>query len=545
MKVLARLFYLFIVGLILSCSSSNEGDKMVFNYNQTACSSLDPAFAKDQGNMWVVNQVYNGLVQLDEQMKIKPCIAKSWSISEDGLKYTFNLRDDVLYHESHVFGGNSTRIANAQDFVYSFERILDSKVGSPGAWIFNNRVRDESPFVADNDTTLTIYLQEPFPPFLGILSMQYCSVVPKEAVETFGEKFRVNPVGTGPFKFKFWEEDQKIILWKNERYFEVDNEGNALPYLDAVKVSFIQEKQMEYLAFKKGDIDYFTSINSNIKDLLITRDGKLRENLKDTFKMEVIPYLNTEYLGFLVDPGIKKDVRGVPNSKNPFLNKNVRKAINYAIDRNILMKYLRNNIGKAANKGFIPPVMLGGDTSRFFGYEFDPLRAQQLLNKAGYPNGKGLPEIVLYTGDISMDLCEGLQSQLKSAGFNVKIQKEQTSSLRQWMSDSKLYFFYGQWIADYPDPETFLTVFWGNNPAPPNYTRFKSDKYDSLYNKALNCPDFEKRKSIYIEMERVMLDEAPIVPLYYDEIINFIHKNVEGLKVTPSKLLILKEVKKV
>ena len=223
----------------------------------------------------------------------------------------------------------------------------------------------------------------------------------------------------------------------------------------------------------------------------------------------------------------------------------MRKAINYAIDRNILMKYLRNNIGKAANKGFIPPVMLGGDTSRFFGYEFDPLRAQQLLNKAGYPNGKGLPEIVLYTGDISMDLCEGLQSQLKSAGFNVKIQKEQTSSLRQWMSDSKLYFFYGQWIADYPDPETFLTVFWGNNPAPPNYTRFKSDKYDSLYNKALNCPDFEKRKSIYIEMERVMLDEAPIVPLYYDEIINFIHKNVEGLKVTPSKLLILKEVKKV
>ena len=81
---------------------------MVFNYNQTACSSLDPAFAKDQGNMWVVNQVYNGLVQLDEQMKIKPCIAKSWSISEDGLKYTFHLRDDVLYHESHVFGGNST-----------------------------------------------------------------------------------------------------------------------------------------------------------------------------------------------------------------------------------------------------------------------------------------------------------------------------------------------------------------------------------------------------------------------------------------------------
>ena len=150
---------------------------------------------------------------------------------------------------------------------------------------------------------------------------------------------------------------------------------------------------MEYLAFKKGDIDYFTSINSNIKDLLITRDGKLRENLKDTFKMEVIPYLNTEYLGFLVDPGIKKDVKSAKFKKS-ILNKNVRKAINYAIDRNILMKYLRNNIGKAANKGIIPPVMLGGDTSRFFGYEFDPLRAQQLLNKAGYPNGKGLPEIV-------------------------------------------------------------------------------------------------------------------------------------------------------
>ena len=537
------LVFLSTLIMIQNCSPGKKENLMVFNYNQTACSSLDPAFAKDQGNMWVVNQIFNGLVQLDENMGILPSIAKSWNISDNGLVYDFYLKKDVYFHSHSVFGENNTRTVTASDFVYSFNRIINDKVGSPGAWIFNGRVDATEAFSALNDSVLRIKLTAPFPPFLGILSMQYCSVVSKEVIDLYGEHFRKNPIGTGPFKFKMWEEDQKMILMRNELYFEKDSDGIRLPYLDAVKISFIQDKQMEFLSFKKQKLDLLSSINSNIKDLIITRNGELRDELKDKINMEVIPYLNTEYLGFLVDKNIKKDIRGISNKKNPFLNKDIRKAINYSIDREILIKYLRNNIGEPAYKGFIPPVMLGKYADQIEGYRFDPIKAQQHLAKAGFPNGKGLPEIILYMSDISMDLCEGIQSQLKSAGFKVKLQKEQTSSMRQWMADSKLFFFYGQWIADYPDPETFLTVFWSKNPAPPNYTRFNNKAFDDLYDKALLISDPDERKKLYVEMDKIMLEEAPMVPLYYDEIINFTQKNVQGLKVTPSKLLILKETK--
>ena len=537
------LVFLSTLIMIQNCSPGKKENLMVFNYNQTACSSLDPAFAKDQGNMWVVNHIFNGLVQLDKNMGILPSIAKSWNISDDGLVYDFYLKKDVYFHSHSVFGENNTRTVTASDFVYSFNRIINNKVGSPGAWIFNGRVDANEAFTALNDSVLRIKLTAPFPPFLGILSMQYCSVVSKEVIDLYGEHFRKNPIGTGPFKFKMWEEDQKMILMRNELYFEKDSDGIRLPYLDAVKISFIQDKQMEFLSFKKQKLDLLSSINSNIKDLIITRNGELREELKDKINMEVIPYLNTEYLGFLVDKNIEKDIRGISNKKNPFLNKDIRKAINYSIDREILIKYLRNNIGEPAYKGFIPPVMLGKYADQIEGYRFDPIKAQQHLAKAGFPNGKGLPEIILYMSDISMDLCEGIQSQLKSAGFKVKLQKEQTSSMRQWMADSKLFFFYGQWIADYPDPETFLTVFWSKNPAPPNYTRFNNKAFDELYDKALLISDPDERKKLYVEMDRIMLEEAPMVPLYYDEIINFTQKNVQGLKVTPSKLLILKETK--
>ena len=215
--------------LLLSCKENkNQFDKSVFRYNESkGIATLDPAFAKSQVLIWPTNQLYNGLVQMDNNLNIKPCIAKNWEISDNGKTYTFTLRNDVYFHNHRIFLNGKGRKATADDFVYSLNRIIDPKTASPGAWIFNNVKNNGIETV--NDSTLRIQLNSPFPAFLGLLSMQYCSVVPKEVVEHYGNDFRRNPVGTGPFQFKMWKEGEKLILVKNPNYFENDSTGNPLP----------------------------------------------------------------------------------------------------------------------------------------------------------------------------------------------------------------------------------------------------------------------------------------------------------------------------
>ena len=246
-KFFGALLINFILFFLIGCSKETKiDDKKVFRYNEHSnISSLDPAFSSTLRNIWPVNQLFNGLVQLDDQLKIVPDLAKSWNISEDGIKYTFKLRSDVFFHESKSFGENLTRTVNATDFVYSFNRILDPNLGSPGLWAVKN-IKD---FEAINDSIFTITLNKPFPAFLGMLSMKYFSVVPKESIIYYGDKFGKNPVGTGPFKFKKWEENIKLVLRKNNKYFEKDSLGKQLPYLEAISITFLPDKKSEFMEF--------------------------------------------------------------------------------------------------------------------------------------------------------------------------------------------------------------------------------------------------------------------------------------------------------
>ena len=199
------LYWIFILVCITSCFNDSSFNKdKIFRYNEHSnISSLDPAFSSTLRNIWPVNQLFNGLVQLDDSLNIKPDLSKSWRISEDGETYTFKIKKNIFFHKSIVFGKDSTRNVNAFDFEYSFKRLQNPKLASPGAWVLNN-VDD---FKALNDSVFLIKLKSPFSAFLGILSMKYCSVVPKEAVEYYKTKFGKNPIGTGPFKFKKWEEN--------------------------------------------------------------------------------------------------------------------------------------------------------------------------------------------------------------------------------------------------------------------------------------------------------------------------------------------------
>jgi len=457
-------------------------------------------------------------------------------MSADGLTYTFYLRDDVYFHDHGKFKEGKGRKVIAADLVYSLKRITDPAVASPGMWIFHNNIDKERPFVALNDTTFQINLSRPFPPFLGILSMQYCSVVPKEIVEYYGKDFRSNPVGTGPFQFKLWEEGAAIILLKNEYYFEKEGD-NQLPYLDGIRISFIENKQTEFLQFLDGKLDFMSDVGPSFKDEILTRDGNLQPKYQENIELIKNPYLNVEYLGILVDTAnpLVKD--------NPLKLKAIRQAINYGFDRKKMISYLRNNVGIAATNGFVPAGLAFYDQNKINGYDYNPQKARQLLRNAGFEADKKMPEIMLYTNSNYQDFCAFIIKQLEEIGLKIKMEVISPAFLREAMVKGKANMFRASWIADYPDAESFLVLFYGKNPAPPNYTRFNNPKFDQLYEAALREQNVEKRNELYQQMDQLVINEAPVVPLYYDQTLVFIHKYIEGLEVNPINLLVLKNVR--
>lgn len=534
MKQKRNIAFGILVMLLAACGSHRHDDKMIFRYNESAgIASLDPAFAKDQSTIWPCRQLYNGLVELstseagDDAMQVEPSIAKSWTISPDGLTYTFTLRDDVYFHKDALFGHDSTRKVVASDFAYSFRRIIDPDVLSPGAWVFS----DVDTFYAENDTSFIIKLKEPFSPFLSLLGMVYCSVVPHEVVDHYGKDFRSHPCGTGPFQFQYWKEGVKLVFRKNPDYFE-----KGLPYLDAVAVTFIVDRQTVFLEFVKGNLDFMNSLDASYKDEILTLDGRLNDKYADDIDMVSIPYLNTEYLGFNME-GQKSSI--VSNSLNSL---KIRQAISCGFDRRKMMKYLRNNVGAPGTGGFIPKGLPGHSDC---GYEYDPDRARRLLAEAGYPGGKGLPPLKLSTTANYLDLCKYIQQQLGLIGINIEVDVNPPAPLREQIAQGKLQWFRGSWVADYPDAENYLSLFYSPNhsPAGPNYTRFTDPEADRLYERARSTSDDSLRTVLYQQIDSLVMQQAPVLVLYYDQILHFTHKNVTGLRTNAMNTLDLRRVK--
>lgn len=526
--------------MLILTTGCGGGDKpkerVMFRYNQSSgISSLDPAFARDQANIWAVNAVFSGLLQLDNKLNVVPGLAKSWDISPDGLTYTFNLRTDVRFHDHEQFPEGKGRSFVADDVVYSFSRLMDKATASPGAWIFNGKVDGSNAFAAPNDSTFVMKLRAPFRPMLSILTLQYTYIVPKEIVEHYGREFRINPVGTGPFQMVFWKEDNQLILERNPYYWETEN-GKQLPLVDGVKVFFIENKSSEYLKFRQGDLDLISGIDATTANELLTETGDLKPELATEIELFKTPYLNLEYLGILMDAS-----KVLPEN-GPLLDKRVRQAMNYAINRKEMLQYLRNGIGMPANAGVVPFGLPSFDPEQVKGYSYDPEKARLLLTEAAYPEGKGMQEMILYTNPSYQDLTAFIQKQWEEVGFKIKLETAPPSFQRELMSKSQAGLFRASWIADYPDGESYLSLFYGGNPAPPNYTRFQNTVYDSLYKAALNAPDETTRISLYQQMDRLIVDEAPVVPLYYDEVMRFVQKGVSGLEPNAMNLLDLKRV---
>jgi ABC-type transport system substrate-binding protein len=533
--------------LVSGCSTDKQAqtDKRIFRYNQPeALSSLDPAFARNQANIWATAQLYNGLVELDDQLKPAPALARRWEISPDGLRYTFYLRPDVHFHDSPVFPNGKGRQVIARDFVYSFNRILDPATASTGAWIFNGKVLEkakgvvaDTAFKALNDSTLLVYLNEPFIAFPEILSMPYAYVVPREAVQKFGKDFREHPVGTGPFQYKLWDEGNALVFHRNPNYWKKDKQGKQLPYLDAVQISFITDKKMEFINFQQGKLDFLSGIKEGTRDIILQPNGKLQPDFAGKFTVQKVPYLNTEYIGFQLD--------GAKLKTSPVSDKRVRQALNYAINKPEMIRYYRNGLGIPGHSGMVPPSLPSYNDKIVKGYTYDPKKARELLKAAGYDNRKSFA-IKLSTVAEHKEVAEYLQKKWSEVGINCEIEINQAPAHQEMVDNGRSAFFMKSWLGDYPDAENYLALFYSKNfsPAGPNKTHFKNDRFDHLYEQAKLEQNLAKRWQLYREMDKIVVEECPVIVLFYDEVLRLTQNNIEGLTANPMNLLKLESVRK-
>ncbi|MGB2382675.1 MAG: ABC transporter substrate-binding protein [Flavobacteriales bacterium] len=500
--------------------------KQVFRYNESAAiTSLDPAAARSLEHMWVVDQLYDGLVELNADLEVVPCVAKSWEVDPVTHTYTFHLRPGVAF--------SSGRSVDASDVVFSLERLRDPSVVSSGGWILDAVVPEG--IRAVDDSTVTIQLSQAYPPFLGLLTTAYGAIVNRVHAQTEGVSLRNQPGGTGPFVLKWWLEDAGLVLHPNPGYWERDEEDNPLPYLDAVHIDVVQDMGSEFLGLTQGRYDFISGLHPSFMETLLDQEGGLRSSFAGELRLEHVPFLKTDYLGVVLDGS-----QTPPALKNPM----VRQALSLALDRPSLVKHLRRNSVSATDR-FVPPSMLGRPAPHPVRLEVDSAKA--MLADAGYADGKGVGTVVVSTTSDYADLCAAIQHDWTALGLDVQIDVLPSSVLRERVAQGEVAVFYKSWLADHPDAENFLGLFVKANfsPGGPNYTHHHNPEFENMYWQALMLSDDELgRRALYLAMDSLVHSEMPVIPLFHDRVTHVLREDVEGWAISPVNRLDLRRVKK-
>lgn len=537
-----------------------ETSTRLFRYNEFEdLNSLDPARINNRAAWWVGNQIYVGLVTLDSTMNPVPQLARSWDVSEDGRSWRFHLRTDVRFADDPAFPQGKGRRITAEDVRYSFERICDPAATSTGFWVFRGKVAGAEEFFdarkrgssdgpasvsgirAVDDSTFELELVEPFAPMLPLLSIPYCYIVAREAVQKYGSEYLRHPVGGGPFRLAEWTQGQRVVLVRNANYYEKDETGTPLPYLDSVVVSFVKDKKSEFAEYEAGRLDAISTIDPTLLDRIFDKKGSVKEGFA-RHGLHQVPSMSVEYYGFMLD------TTTAGGTKSPFaVNGHLRRALNYAIDREALARFVLRGQGTPATNGPIPPGTPG--FSGVAGYHLDRDRARRLLDSAGYPEGKGLPEITLQISEGARNLAVGqaIQDQLKAIGVTLRIAQVAPPQHREMVSTGKLPFWRANWMADYADGENFLVLFYSPyaSPSGSNTTHFSDPRFDALYRKGLDPRlSRDERAAVYRQAERIVLDVAPWILLYHTKIQRLTQPGVTGYRVDPLDRLALATVRK-
>jgi peptide/nickel transport system substrate-binding protein/oligopeptide transport system substrate-binding protein len=471
-------------------------------------STLDPALINDIYSVGVSQQIFDGLVQYDGSLTIVPSIAESWKGSRDGLEWIFYLRKGVKFHNG--------REVTADDVVYSFTRILDPKTNSKAAEVFlkvkgakdfvEGRARTVQGLRADDRYTVRIELVDASAPFVASLAMGYIKIVPREAVEALGSGFGLSPVGTGPFKFVRWKKDEEIVLEANKDYYA------GRPFLDRLEYRVYPGAPMEkmFASFEKGELED-TFIPSAVLD-----------QVQDSGQFQLVrrPILGTRFLG-------------INTASGPLSSPLVRQALSYAIDREAMVRDIQRGRYKAAY-GILPPGTYGYDP-QFRPFPFDPERAKALLNKAGHPGGKGLPTLQLWSSvrppDVEQE-HEAIKKYLANVGIRLELQYHTNwPSFNSQVYEGKFPIFRYSWTADVPEPENFLYRLF-HSQSRNNFTRYRNNQADRLLDLARGEQVYLKRIEIYRQAEKLIMEDAPLIPLNYQSYERLFQRYVQSVEVS-------------
>jgi len=513
---------------------------MVFHYNEDeSVTTLDPAFVKSQSEIWIVSQIFNGLVDLNPQLQVVPALSDHWEISEDKKIYTFYLRRDAQFCFPDLGGKVTHRRVNSHDVAFSLSRIADPKSASPGAWIFADKIDSNlsQVFVPLNDTVFQIHLLRPVASLLNLLATNYGFIVPVEYNNTEKSVLARNPIGTGPFYLKRWEEQIKLVLRKNDMHHEKDSAGISLPYLDAINVSFVKNKQTAFMQFLAGSYDFFNGLESSFKDELLTADAQLKPKYNQRLKTLITPFLNTEYIGcYLGDQ---------PGQVNYLQDVHLRRALELSVDKKAIVRFFRNGLGTPGGYGFVPPQLNPNQNSELTDsntHNRQYAKAEFALSE--YSKMKVKPVITLSTTADYLDMMVYLQEAWSRIGINIKVDIQTGGMLRQLRNEGKLMLFRGSWIADYPDAENYLACFYQKflSPNGPNYTHFVDADFDALY-EAIESGGSKDRLDDIFRANLRLMSQVPVIPLYYDKSIRLMHPWVKGLGNDVTNRLPLKRVK--
>ncbi|MEE9524655.1 MAG: ABC transporter substrate-binding protein [Thermodesulfovibrionales bacterium] len=497
---------LFIFFLIASCTYSNREEGYVYFRLNTNPSTLDPAYIVDVTGGSLSAKLFNGLVRINEDLEIIPDIAYKWNISQDGLVYTFYLREDVRF--------SNGRGVKASDFVYSFTRMLDPKNNCPNIWVLDKmkgvsefrkgKTEGISGLKTVGDYTLQIVLERPFSPFLSLLTMTSAYVVPEEEIARYGDKFGFNPVGTGPYKLKKWVPNVEVVFESRNDYFEGDAPVSGIVY------RIIPEDLTTITEFELGNLDVIA--------LPASAYGRFMKDPK--WKDQIISQkgLNTYYLGFNCE-------------KPPFDNKLVRRAVGYAIDREKILNTFFEKRGRLA-AGPVPDNLRQWEI--VYPYDFDPQKTKELREESGLRVPLKIDFFITSDQNV-VDMAEVIQSYLHEAGFEVHIKQLEWSSYKEALNKGEADIFWLSWWADYPDPENFLyPLFHSSNAGPAgNRTRFKNAAVDDLIERGQSFPDRRLRNDLYRKAEQLIMDEAPWIPFWHRNDYILKQKWIEKMRAYP------------
>lgn len=535
MRNILLVLTLVAASVLTGCAKKQDASERVLNIVSPAeIKGFDPIMADDLYSGREIAKIYESLLTyhwLKMPYELIPNLAEAMpEVSKDGITYTFKIKPGTLFQDDAAFPNGKGREIEAADFVYSIKRLADSKNQASGWWILDGKLkglnewRDKNANLpasnydeeveglkAVDKYTLQFQLAKPFPQFLYSLAMGFTSVVSKEVVAKYGKEFINHPVGTGPYVLPKYDQGKRLVYTKNptfrEKFYPSDaspeykhllaDAGKKLPLVDKVIVHVMVESQPAWLKFNKGEIDYFGVPKDNFQAAV--KDNKLSDDLvAKGMSLMISPQLDVTYTSFNYDNKL-------------FHNANLRRAMYLAYDETKANDLFYNNTAFPA-QSIIPPGIAGniaGFKNQWKGPNLE--LAKKTLALAGYPEGKGLPEIIYDIPDstTSRQMGEYFQKQMEQIGVKIKISASPWPEFQAKLKKRSGQMFGIAWGADYPDAENFLQLFYGPNSAPgANSSNFNEPQFNKDFEAAVKMQDSPARTALYEKLNKYLADEA-------------------------------------